>query len=62
MKSIYDFLNCKRKLLHCNTNINVNKICLKNEDRPNIHIKTVTHNITGKKTYKCIDGTTGEEN
>jgi hypothetical protein len=28
-KSIYTYLNCKRKLLHCNANINSNKTCLK---------------------------------
>jgi hypothetical protein len=27
--SIYRYLNCKRKLLHCNANMNVNKTCLK---------------------------------
>jgi hypothetical protein len=28
-KGIYSYVNCKRKLLHCNANISFNKTCLK---------------------------------
>jgi hypothetical protein len=28
-KSIYNYTNCKRKLLHCNANISFNKTCLR---------------------------------
>jgi hypothetical protein len=28
-KGIYNYMNCKRKLLHCNANIQFNKICLR---------------------------------
>jgi hypothetical protein len=42
-KTIESFLNCKRKLLHCNVNINFNTTCLKIKIVPKyVHIKTDT--------------------
>ena len=44
-------MNCKRKLLHCNANINFNKTCLKNRLLPRYaHIKIPEYNEAAKKT------------
>jgi hypothetical protein len=50
-KSIYTYLNCKRKLLHCNANINFNKTCLKKKSVPKYaQINIKINNIAARKT------------
>jgi hypothetical protein len=53
--SIYEYMNCKRKLLHCNTNINFNKICLKMRLVPKYAmIKFQKSNEAARKTQTQI--------
>jgi hypothetical protein len=48
---IYTYMNCKRKLLHCNANIKFNHTCLKKKLIPNyVRIKVPTYNNAAKKT------------
>ena len=50
-RSIYKYMNCNRKLLHCNANIKFNKICLKEKLTPKYaYIKIKTNNEASKKT------------
>jgi hypothetical protein len=50
-KGIYNYMNCKRKLLHCNANINFNKIRLRKKRVPKYaYVKLPTNNEAAKKT------------
>jgi predicted fused transcriptional regulator/phosphomethylpyrimidine kinase len=50
-EGIYNYMNVKRKLLHCNANIHFNKICLKEKITPKYAvIKIPTTNEAAKKT------------
>jgi hypothetical protein len=44
-------MNCKRKLLHCNANINFNKICLRKKFIPKYaRMKITRNNEAARKT------------
>jgi hypothetical protein len=49
-KGIYNFMNCKRKLLHCNANINFNKLCLRKKIVPKYAYVKISTNNEAKKT------------
>jgi hypothetical protein len=50
-KGIYNYMNCKRKLLHCNTSINFNKTCLRKRLVPKYpYMKIPVNNKAAKRT------------
>jgi hypothetical protein len=52
-KGIYNYMICKQKLLHCNANINFNKICLREKIVPKyayVKIPTITEAARKTKT------------
>ena len=50
-RCVYQYMNCKRKLLHCNANIKFNKTCLKKNLIPRYaHINIPEYNEAAIKT------------